>query len=160
MEEQGPEGLPAPPHRGGCGDRRHLSGRHQHAAGSPGVDGPVWRRGEQGYGEPNLAQGEDRLGRLEYRSLADEPIVRLILDGTVVRVRLDRKATSISLLVVLGVRADGQKVLLAIKSMGGESAEAWRTVLDDLIKRGLRRPDVLIVDCAAGLAKAIATGWS
>jgi transposase-like protein len=29
------------------------------------------------------------------RSLADEPIVRLILDGTVVRVRLDRKATSI-----------------------------------------------------------------
>src|SRR5450830_278841 len=31
------------------------------------------------------------------RSLAEEPIVRLILDGTVVRVRLDRKATSISL---------------------------------------------------------------
>jgi hypothetical protein len=30
------------------------------------------------------------------RSLADEPIVRLTLDGTVVRVRLDRKATSIS----------------------------------------------------------------
>src|SRR5207249_10595582 len=73
------------------------------------------------------------------RSLADEPIVRLILDGTVVRVRLDRKATSISLLVVLGVRADGQKMLLAVKNMGGESAEAWRTVLDDLIKRGLRR---------------------
>jgi hypothetical protein len=63
------------------------------------------------------------------RSLAEEPIVRLILDGTVVRVRLDRKATSISLLVVLGVRADGQKVMLAIKSMGGESAEAWRTEL-------------------------------
>ena len=64
------------------------------------------------------------------RSLAAEPIVRLILDGTVVRVRLDRKATSISLLVVLVVRADGQKVRLAIKSMGGESAEAWRTVLE------------------------------
>src|SRR6266403_1059900 len=77
------------------------------------------------------------------RSLAEEPVVRLILDGTVVRVRLDRKATSISLLVVLGVRTDGQKVLLAIKSMGGESAEAWRTVLDDLIRRGLRRPERL-----------------
>ncbi len=75
------------------------------------------------------------------RSLAEEPIVRLILDGTVVRVRLDRKATSISLLVVLGVRMDGQKVLLAIKSMGGESAEAWRAVFDDLIKRDLRRPE-------------------
>ena len=93
------------------------------------------------------------------RSLAAEPIVRLILDGTVVRVRLDRKATSISLLVVLGVRADGQKVLLAIKSMGGESAEAWRTVLNDLIKRGLRRPEFLIVDGAPGLDKAIASVW-
>jgi len=93
------------------------------------------------------------------RSLAEEPVVRLILDGTVVRVRLDRKATSISLLVVLGVRTDGQKVLLAIKSMGGESAEAWRTVLDDLIKRGLRRPEFLIVDGAPGLDKAIASVW-
>jgi len=93
------------------------------------------------------------------RSLAEEPVVRLILDGTVVRVRLDRKATSISLLVVLGVRADGQKVLLAIKSMGGESAEAWRTVLDDLIRRGLRRPEFLIVDGAPGLDKAIAAVW-
>jgi putative transposase len=93
------------------------------------------------------------------RSLAEEPIVRLILDGTVVRVRLDRKATSISLLVVLAVRADGQKVLLAIRSMGGESAEAWRTVLGDLIKRGLRRPEFLIVDGAPGLDKAIAAVW-
>src|SRR5207245_5866932 len=93
------------------------------------------------------------------RSLADEPIVRLILDGTVVRVRLDRKATAIALLVVLGVRADGQKVLLAIKSMGGESAEAWRSVLDDLIRRGLQRPEFLIVDGAPGLDKAIAAVW-
>jgi putative transposase len=38
------------------------------------------------------------------RSLEEEPIVRLILDGTVVRVRLDRTATAISLLVVIGVR--------------------------------------------------------
>jgi transposase-like protein len=42
------------------------------------------------------------------RSLADYDIVRLILDGTVVKVRLDRKATNISLLVLLGVRRDGQ----------------------------------------------------
>lgn len=93
------------------------------------------------------------------RSLANEPIVRLVLDGTVVRVRLDRKATAISLLVVLGVRADGQKVLLAIKSMGGESAEAWRNVLDDLTRRGLRRPEFLIVDGAPGLDSAIAAVW-
>src|SRR6266850_2540319 len=70
------------------------------------------------------------------RSLAEEPIVRLILDGTVVHVRL------------------------AIKSMGGESTEAWRSVLDDLIKRGLRRPEFLIVDGAPGLDQAIASVWN
>ena len=80
------------------------------------------------------------------RSLTDEPIIRLILDGTVVRVRLDKKATSISLLVALGVRADGQKVLLAIKNMGGESEAAWRALLDDLVKRGLKTPELVIVD--------------
>jgi putative transposase len=93
------------------------------------------------------------------RSLAEEPIVRLILDGTVVRVRLDKKATSISLLVVLGVREDGQKVLLAVKNMGGETKEAWRAVLDDLVKRSLRKPELLIVDGGAGLEAALAAIW-
>jgi putative transposase len=80
------------------------------------------------------------------RPLADEPIIRLILDGTVVRVRLDRRTTSISLLVALGVRRDGQKVLLAIKNMGGESEAAWRALLDNLVTRGLAKPDLVIVD--------------
>src|SRR6266536_6089818 len=65
------------------------------------------------------------------RSLAAEPSARLILDGTVVDVRLDRKATASWLLVGSGVRTDGQKGLLAGKSMGGESSEPWRGVLDD-----------------------------
>ena len=43
------------------------------------------------------------------RDLAGDDIVRLILDGTVVKVRLDRKATAISLLIALGVRRDGQR---------------------------------------------------
>jgi putative transposase len=93
------------------------------------------------------------------RDLAGEDIVRLVLDGTVVRVRLDRQATSISLLVVLGVRRDGQKVLLAVRNMGGESEAAWRAVLDDLIARGMRTPEFLIVDGAAGLEKALAALW-
>ncbi len=50
------------------------------------------------------------------RSLAGEDIVRLILDGTVIRTRLDRKATNISVLAAIGVRRDGQKVLLSIRS--------------------------------------------
>jgi putative transposase len=93
------------------------------------------------------------------RDLSQEDIVRLILDGTVVKVRLDKKATSISLLVVLGVRRDGQKVLLAVKNMGGESEAAWRGILDDLTKRGLKRPEFTIVDGAPGLEKALVALW-
>ena len=126
--------------------RRALSALFAGAVGKDTVS-RVWRKVKSDWDAWNA------------RSLAEEPIVRLILDGTVVRVRLDRKATSISLLVVIGVRADGQKVLLAIKSMGGESTEAWRAVLDDLIRRGLRRPEFLIVDGAPGLEAAIAVVW-
>ncbi|HEY7550091.1 MAG TPA: IS256 family transposase [Hyphomicrobiaceae bacterium] len=93
------------------------------------------------------------------RDLAPEDIVRLILDGTVVKVRPDKKATAISLLVVLGVRRDGQKVLLAVKNMGGESEAAWRGVLDDLTRRGLKRPELAIADGAPGLEKALASLW-
>jgi transposase-like protein len=93
------------------------------------------------------------------RDLADEDVVRLVLDGTVVKVRLDRKATSISLLVVLGIRRDGQKVLLAVRNMGGESEAAWRGVLNNLVARGLRTPEFLIIDGAAGLEKALAALW-
>jgi transposase-like protein len=43
--------------------------------------------------------------------------------------------------------------------MGGESTEAWRAALDNLIGRGLRRPQFLLVDGAPGLDKAIAAVW-
>jgi transposase-like protein len=94
------------------------------------------------------------------RSLKDEPIVRRILDGTVVRARLDKKATSISLLVAMGVRQDGPKVLRAVKNMGGESEAAWRALLDDLVHRGRKTPELVIVDGAAGLEKALTALWS
>jgi transposase-like protein len=94
------------------------------------------------------------------RDLAGDDVVRLILDGTVVRVRLDRKATSLSVLVALGVRRDGQKVLLALRNMGGESEAAWRVLLDDLVARGLAVPELVIVDGASGLEKAIAALWN
>ena len=69
-------------------------------------------------------------------------VVRLILGGTVVKARLNRKAT-ISLLVVLGVRGAGQKVLLAVRNIGGKRPEvAWHGPLDDLLARvGCARPN-------------------
>ena len=93
------------------------------------------------------------------RDLAGDDIVRLILDGTVVKVRLDRKATAISLLIALGIWRDGQKVVLAIRNMGGESEAAWRAVLDDLTSRGLARPERVIVDGGKGLEAALASLW-
>jgi transposase-like protein len=93
------------------------------------------------------------------RSLADEDIIRLILDGTVIKTRLDKKATNISVLAAIGVRRDGQKVLLSIKNMGGESTAAWRQFLDDLEKRGLKRPQFVIVDGAPGLEAALVALW-
>src|SRR5262249_12495201 len=94
------------------------------------------------------------------RDLSSEDIVRLILDGTAVRVRLDRKSTAISLLVVLRLRRDGQKVLLAVRSRGGESEAAWRALPDGLIARGLKTPELAIVDGAAGLENAITSLWA
>jgi putative transposase len=84
--------------------------------------------------------------------------VRLIPDGTVLRDQLDRRATSISLLVAIGARADGEKVLLAIRSMGGKvrwlGARCSATWL-----RGLQTPELLIVDGAPALEKALAALW-
>jgi putative transposase len=95
----------------------------------------------------------------QQRDLTDQDIVRLILDGTVVKVRLDRRATAISLLIALGIRRDGQKVVLAIKHLGGESEAAWRAVLDDLLARGLAKPELVIVDGGKGLEAALASLW-
>lgn len=93
------------------------------------------------------------------RNLADEDVVRLILDGTVIRTRLDRKATNISVPAAIGVRRDGQKILLSIRNMGGESMTAWGQFLADLDVRGLRRPALVIVDGAPGLEAALVALW-
>ena len=95
--------------------------------------------------------------KLEHPSLANEPIVRADPrrdrgPGVGLTTTQPRRPP----VVVPGIRDDGQKVLLVIKSMGGESTEAWRAVLDDLINRGLRRPEVVIVDGAPGLEHALA----
>ncbi len=74
------------------------------------------------------------------------PIMHLIVDATVGRGRLDRQTTSISLLVVISVREDGQTVLLTVNNMGGETSEVRRTILKDLVGRSLRRPEFLIPD--------------
>ena len=46
-----------------------------------------------------------------------------------------------------------------MKNMGGESEAAWRALLDDLVARGLKTPEFLIIDGAAGLEKALVALW-
>ena len=87
------------------------------------------------------------------------PVVRLILDGTVVKAKIDRKATAISPLAAVGVRRDGQKVLLGLKNMGGESTAAWQAFLEGMSKHGLQAPDFVIIDGAPGLEAALAALW-
>ena len=73
---------------------------------------------------------------------------------------MDRRATAISLLIAMGIRRDGQKVVLAIKNMGGESEAAWRAVLDELLARGMAKPELVIVDGGKGLEAALASLWN
>src|SRR3982751_2727943 len=89
---------------GRSADCRNLPGRDQHPAGSAGAGCAVRRGSGQGHRQPGLAQ-ELALAKAgvqadweawQRRDLADEDIVRLILDGTVVKVRLDKRATGIS----------------------------------------------------------------
>ncbi|MFI5384988.1 MAG: IS256 family transposase [Fimbriimonadales bacterium] len=93
------------------------------------------------------------------RDLSKDGVVRLILDGFSVRVRLACEVLRISVLVAMGVLADGQKVLLSLHGMGGESKEAWREVLEDLLERGLGCPELCMIDGSKGLRAALGDVW-
>jgi putative transposase len=64
-----------------------------------------------------------------------------------------------ALLCVLGLRADGQKELLALGLGYRESTESWATVLRDLRERGMRRPLLVIGDGALGIWAALSAVW-
>lgn len=60
-----------------------------------------------------------------------------------------------SALVVIGVRADGTKELLALEDGYRESTESWKSVLRDLRERGLQAPILAIGDGALGFWAAL-----
>ncbi|MGH9891771.1 MAG: transposase, partial [bacterium] len=80
------------------------------------------------------------------RYLTAEPVVILYLDAIALRVRLDRKVVSVPVLVALGVRPDGQKVVLDLETLTSESTTAWGGFLESLVARGLPRPQVCVID--------------
>lgn len=93
------------------------------------------------------------------RSLAQEKYVYVYLDATNLKVRLFKKVRKLPVLVALGVRQDGQKEVLALELLIKESAGAWREVLQDMVRRGLNRPLLAIVDGHPGLRSALDEVW-
>jgi transposase-like protein len=62
-------------------------------------------------------------------------------------------------LAVVGIKTDGEKVLLALDLRGGESEAAWKGLLEALVARGLRAPKLLITDGSPGLTSALELTW-
>jgi len=93
------------------------------------------------------------------RSLAGEDVRYVYLDGICVRVRCGGKTESLPVLAAVGVRANGEKVLLALELCGAESTSSWKWLIESMSARGLRAPRLAVIDGNPGLAQALAQTW-
>lgn len=119
------------------------------------------------HGSPLSKSAISRLaGRLEAlftqwrgRSLATEALVFLYLDAIALRVRIAKKVISVPVLVGLGVKEDGQKVILDLELFQSESSSCWEGFVEGLISRGLKPPCLVIIDGSKGLRAAVEKNW-
>jgi putative transposase len=88
--------------------------------------------------------------RFRQRSLRFHRYAYLFVDGVHVSVRLGEDER-LCLLVVIGVREDGNKELLAVEDGYRESTDSWAAVMRDLRDRGLDEPRLVIGDGALGI---------
>jgi putative transposase len=87
------------------------------------------------------------------RDLSDRDYVSCWADGIHFTLRLtDGRLCA---LVIVGVRADGTKELVAVTAGTRESTEDWESLLGDLRRRGMRAPVVMVGDGALGLWAAL-----
>jgi len=91
------------------------------------------------------------------RRLDDRDYVYIWADGIHFNVRLEE--ARLCALVIVGVRADGTKELVAITDGHRESTESWADVLRDLKRRGMKAPMVAVGDGALGFWAALRTVW-
>jgi transposase-like protein len=87
------------------------------------------------------------------RDLSDRDYVYVWADGVHFRVRLEQ--ARLCCLVIVGVRADGTKELVAVADGERESTDSWTDLLRDLRRRGMRAPVVAVGDGALGLWAAL-----
>lgn len=88
------------------------------------------------------------------RSLAFHRYAYLFCDGVHVSIRLGED-DRLCLLVVIGVREDGAKELVAVEDGYRESTESWAVVLRDLRDRGMNEPKLVTGDGALGVWAAL-----
>ncbi len=91
------------------------------------------------------------------RSLGDRDFVYIWADGIHFNVRLEE--ARLCALVIVGVRADGTKELVAITDGHRESTDSWADLLRDLKRRGMKAPMVAVGDGALGFWAALRTVW-
>ena len=87
------------------------------------------------------------------RDLSGVDYVYLWVDGIHVNIRLEEH--KLCLLVMIGVRADGRKELVALADGYRESVESWADLLRDCARRGMRAPVLAIGDGALGFWGAL-----
>jgi putative transposase len=99
------------------------------------------------------AQWQDEATAFNTRSLKDSDYVYLWVDGIHLKVRLEQE--KLCLLVMIGVRADGTKELIAVADGYRESTESWADLLRSCKRRGMRAPVLAVGDGALGFWAAL-----
>ena len=99
------------------------------------------------------SQWQDEARSFNERSLADTDYVYVWVDGIHVKVRLAQD--KVCLLVMIGVRADGHKELIALEDGHRESAESWADLLRDCKRRGMTDPVLAVGNGALGFWSAV-----
>lgn len=69
------------------------------------------------------------------------------------------RVTWCSVLMALGLRTRGERVVLALRVVGGEQTTAWASLLENLTSQGLARPHLVISDGSKGAEAALGATW-
>jgi putative transposase len=93
------------------------------------------------------------------RDLASEEIRYLLQDGWFPKVRIGKRRVVVPVLVSLGVKANGKRVVLDMRLAGEESAASWGEVVASLVRRNLGLPALALIDGNPGLHAALQRQW-
>ena len=83
-----------------------------------------------------------------------QDILYLFCDGIYLRLRREDKQ-AVAVLCAYGMKADGRKVLLHLAVGDKESTVCWKSFFEDMKRRGLKEPLLLVIDGNSGLRKAV-----